>query len=199
MISEKPMLSQLVCQISCPMWKVISVERLPLILVTFAMHFFISLWYFKKWYIMQKIGNGKGRVRNFARGKKTLQHLQGQHQGIISRKYYIKRYIQAFMYQNIFLDIFKYCEVVEKVSKIGGTITFKKNYRRGNVSSFFCHNHSALNTLSPTSPGWLKKNCTKKNNAIFSIYGKNGIIPWHFFQILCVAFRGHWGRMTSGG
>ena len=41
---------------------------------------------------MQKIGNGKGRVRNFARGKKTLQHLQGQHQGIISRKYCIKRY-----------------------------------------------------------------------------------------------------------
>ena len=53
---------------------------------------------------MQKIGNGKGRVRNFARGKKTLQHLQGQHQGIISRKYYIKRYIQAFMYLDIFFN-----------------------------------------------------------------------------------------------
>ena len=27
----------------------------------------------------------------------------------------------------------------------------------------------------------------KKTDAIFSIYGKNGIIPWHFFLILCVA------------
>ena len=34
----------------------------------------------------------------------------------------------------------------------------------------------------------------KKTEAIFSIYGKNGIIPWHFFLILSWAFRGRWGR-----
>ena len=44
-----------------------------------------------------------------------------------------------------------------------------------------------------------QKKLYKKTDAIFSIYGKNGIIPWHFFLILSVAFRGHWGRMTSVG
>ena len=36
----------------------------------------------------------------------------------------------------------------------------------------------------------------QKIDAIFSIYGKNGIIPWHIFKILTVAFRGRWGWMT---
>ena len=43
------------------------------------------------------------------------------------------------------------------------------------------------------------KKMAQKTDAIFSIYGKNGIIPWHFFQILSWAFRGRWGRMTSDG
>ena len=29
-----------------------------------------------------------------------------------------------------------------------------------------------------------QKKLYKKTNAIFSMYGKNGIIPWHFFWIL---------------
>ena len=29
-----------------------------------------------------------------------------------------------------------------------------------------------------------QKKLHKKTDAIFSIYGKNGIIPWHFFWIL---------------
>ena len=29
-----------------------------------------------------------------------------------------------------------------------------------------------------------QKKLYKKTNAIFSVYGKNGIIPWHFFWIL---------------
>ena len=44
-----------------------------------------------------------------------------------------------------------------------------------------------------------QKKWHKKTDAIFSIHGKNGIIPWHFFQILSWAFRGCWGRMTSDG
>ena len=43
------------------------------------------------------------------------------------------------------------------------------------------------------------KKIAQKTDAIFSIYGKNGIIPWHFFQILSWAFWGRWGRMTSDG
>ena len=39
-----------------------------------------------------------------------------------------------------------------------------------------------------------QKKLHKKTNAIFSIYGKNGINPWHFFLILSWAFRGRWGR-----
>ena len=34
----------------------------------------------------------------------------------------------------------------------------------------------------------------QKNDAIFSIYGRNGINPWHFFLILTWAFRGRWGQ-----
>ena len=40
-----------------------------------------------------------------------------------------------------------------------------------------------------------QKKLHKKNDAIFSIYGKNGINPWHFFWILSWAFRGRWGQM----
>ena len=39
------------------------------------------------------------------------------------------------------------------------------------------------------------KKLHKKTDAIFSIYGKNRIIPWHFFWNLSWAFRGRWGRM----
>ena len=35
-------------------------------------------------------------------------------------------------------------------------------------------------TLSPTSPGSPKK-IDKKNDAIFSIYGRKVIMPWHIF------------------
>ena len=44
-----------------------------------------------------------------------------------------------------------------------------------------------------------QKKLHKKTDAIFSIYGKTGIIPWHLFQIFSWAFWGHWGRMTSVG
>ena len=43
------------------------------------------------------------------------------------------------------------------------------------------------------------KKMAQKNDAIFSIYERNGIIPLHLFQILSWAFRGRWGRMTSNG
>ena len=39
-----------------------------------------------------------------------------------------------------------------------------------------------------------QKKLYKKTDAIFSVYGKKGIIPWHFLLILTVAFWGHWGR-----
>ena len=51
-----------------------------------------------------------------------------------------------------------------------------------------------LNTITYKSRLTQKK-LYKETDAIFSIYGKNGIIPWHFFWILSWAFRGCWGRM----
>ena len=39
-----------------------------------------------------------------------------------------------------------------------------------------------------------QKKLYKKTDAIFSIYGRNGINPWHFFLILTWAFRGRWGQ-----
>ena len=39
-----------------------------------------------------------------------------------------------------------------------------------------------------------QKKWHKKTDAIFSIYGKNGINPWIFFWILSWAFRGRWGQ-----
>ena len=50
-----------------------------------------------------------------------------------------------------------------------------------------------LNTITYKSRLTQKK-LHKKTDAIFSIYGRNGINPWHFFLILSWAFRGHWGR-----
>ena len=50
-----------------------------------------------------------------------------------------------------------------------------------------------LNTITYKSRLTPKK-WHKKTDAIFSIYGKNGINPWHFFLILSWAFRGRWGR-----
>ena len=39
----------------------------------------------------------------------------------------------------------------------------------------------------------------QETDAIFSIYGRNGIVPWHFLKILSWAFQGRWERMTSDG
>ena len=63
---------------------------------------------------------------------------------------------------------------------------------------FKCTLFLYINTITYKSRLTQKK-WHKKTDAIFSIYGKNGIIPWHFFQILSWAFRGRWGRMTSDG
>ena len=40
------------------------------------------------------------------------------------------------------------------------------------------------------------KKLYKKSDVIFSINGRNGIIPWHFKKILIWAFRGCWGRIA---
>ena len=42
-----------------------------------------------------------------------------------------------------------------------------------------------------------QKKWHKKTNAIFSSLGKNGIVPWHFFQILSWAFRVIWGWISK--
>ena len=36
----------------------------------------------------------------------------------------------------------------------------------------------------------------QKTDPNFSIYGRNGIIQWHFFLILTWAIQGCWGQMT---
>ena len=63
------------------------------------------------------------------------------------------------------------------------------------VEDFLLHRwHYFFNTITYKSRLTQKK-LHKKNDAIFSIYEKNGIIPWHFFWILSWAFWGRWGRM----
>ena len=42
-----------------------------------------------------------------------------------------------------------------------------------------------------------QKKWHKKTNAIFSSLGKNGIVPWHFFQILSWAFWVIWGWISK--
>ena len=45
---------------------------------------------------------------------------------------------------------------------------------------------------------WWPNMCSKHQVLrLNTLYGKNGIIPWHFFLILRWAFRGCWGQMTS--
>jgi hypothetical protein len=58
------------------------------------------------------------------------------------------------------------------------------------IGSFWNHIHTITYKSRLT-----QKKLHKKTDAIFSIYGKNGIIPWHFFWILSWAFQGRWGRM----
>ena len=41
----------------------------------------------------------------------------------------------------------------------------------------------------------LQANPLKNVQKNFSIYGRNRIVPWHFFKILGWGFWGHWGRM----
>ena len=49
--------------------------------------------------------------------------------------------------------------------------------------SFFFKSKKLVYTITYKS-SLTQKKLYKKTNAIFSIYGKNGIIPWHFFWIL---------------